>query len=79
MQQELKMKTPAEFAADIEELVWKHDIEYMDAVVLYCEKNNLEVETAASLIKLNANMKGKIQAEAETLNYLPKIARLPIE
>lgn len=76
---EIKLKTPTEFAAEIEELVWKHDIEYMDAVVFYCEKHSLEIEVAATLIKLNANIKGKIQEEAEDLNFLPKIARLPIE
>lgn len=75
---ELKIKTPAEFCLEIEELVWQHDIEYIDAVVLYCEKNGIEIETAASLIRMNANMKGKVQAEAEALNFLPKISRLPI-
>ena len=75
---ELKIKTPTEFCAEIEELVWQHDIEYIDAVVLYCEQNSIEVETAASLIKMNANMKGRLQAEAEYLNFLPKISRLPI-
>ena len=72
-----KLKTPAEFAHEIEELVWELDIEYIDAVILYCERNKIEVETAASFIKLNSNMKSKVQGEAETLTYLPKIARLP--
>ena len=75
---EPNIRTPTEFAAAIEELVWQHDIEYLDAVILYCEQNNIEVETAASLIKMNANMKGKLQSEAEILNFLPKISRLPI-
>ena len=44
----LKLKTPAEFAHEIEELVWELDIEYIDAVILYCERNKIEVETAAS-------------------------------
>jgi Phage late-transcription coactivator len=74
---ELKIITPSEFANEVEELVWQYDIEYIDAVVLYCERNNIAIETAASLIKMNANFKSKVQAEAETLNFLPKIARLP--
>jgi hypothetical protein len=74
---ELKIKTPTEFAHEIEELVWLHDIEYIEAVVLYCDTNNIEIETAASLIKMNANFKSKVQSEAETLHFLPKIARLP--
>lgn len=76
--EELKIRTPVEFAEEIEEMIWKYDISYIDAVILFCEENNLEVETAASLIKLNANFKIKVQAEAEDLKYLPKIARLPL-
>jgi len=76
--QELKIKSPKEFAADIEDLIWKHDIEYIDAIIIYCEMNNLELETAASLIKMNADLKSKIQSEAEVLNFLPKVARLPV-
>jgi hypothetical protein len=76
--EELNIKTPLEFAKEIEDLVWEHDIEYIDAIVLYCEKFNLEIETAASLIKLNDYVKSKVQTEAEALHYLPKIARLPL-
>jgi len=76
--EQLKIRTPQQFASDIEELVWQKDIPYMDAVVLFCETHNIEVETAASLIKMNAQLKLKIQSEAEVLNFLPKVARLPI-
>ena len=72
------MKSPSEFAQEIEDLVWLHDIDYIEAIVLYCETNRLDIETAASLIKLNMNIKGKVQTEAESLNYLPKISRLPV-
>jgi hypothetical protein len=67
-----------EFYEVIENLVWKHDIDYMDAIIMHCEKNNIEVESIASLIKSNENIKSKIQIEAEKLNYLPKTARLDI-
>lgn len=75
---ELKIKTPAVFAEEIEELVWQYDIDYIDAVMLYCERNNLEVETVASLVKGNANLKSRMQSDAENLNFLPKVARLPV-
>jgi len=76
--EELNIKTPKEFAKEIEDLVWKHDIDYIDAVVFYCEQNNLEIETAASLIKMNDHVKTMVQTEAEALHYLPKVSRLPI-
>lgn len=65
-----------DFYKAIEDLVWLHDLEYIDAVIMFCEKNNLEIEAIAPLIKSNENFKQQIQIEAEALNYLPKVARL---
>jgi hypothetical protein len=62
----------------IEELVWKHDISYMDAIVLYSEENNVDIESLGKLVKSNENLKGAIQLEAESLNYLPKSNSLPV-
>lgn len=62
----------------IEDIVWKHDISYMDAIVYYCEENNIEIEIFAKAIKGNDMLKAKLQLEAEDLNYLPKSATLPI-
>lgn len=62
----------------IEDIVWNYDISYMDAIVYYCETNNIEVEAFAKVIKTNDMLKAKIQSEAEKLNYLPKSNVLPI-
>jgi hypothetical protein len=76
---ELKIKTPSQFALEIEMVVKEKKIDYLDAVMYYVEKNNIEVETAASLIKSSQILKGKIAAEAEQLRLLKtKSARLPI-
>ena len=53
-------------------------VDYIDAVVFYCEKHNIEVETAASVIKSNPKFKLKLQCSAEDLNFMPKRAKLPI-
>jgi hypothetical protein len=75
----LKIKTPSQFALEIEMVVKEKKIDYLDAVMYYVEKNNIEVETAASLIKSSQILKGKIAAEAEQLRLLKtKSARLPI-
>jgi hypothetical protein len=50
----------------------------MDAVVYYCEKNDIEIETAGALVKSNFRFKSYIQQEGETLRYLPKTAKLPV-
>ena len=66
------------FYGEIETLVKKHNLSYMDAIVHYCEKNEIEIETAAALVKGNFRIKSEIQIEGEQLNYLPKTAKLPI-
>ena len=66
------------FVNDVEKLCRTKNIEYIDAVVMWCEKNKLEVETAAYWIRKDPAMKAKIQAEAENLNVLKRGARLPL-
>lgn len=66
------------FVEEIEKLCRDKNIEYIDAIVFWCQKNNLEVETAAYWIKRDPVMKSKIQVEAENMNILKKGARLPI-
>jgi len=63
--------TPQTFCQEIESLVVELRTDYMDAVVHYCEKNNIELETAASIIKSNSKFKAIIQNEGEDLNLLP--------
>jgi len=70
--------TPQTFCQEIESLVVELRTDYMDAVVHYCEKNNIELETAASIIKSNNKFKAIIQNEGEDLNLLPKTAKLPL-
>jgi hypothetical protein len=70
--------TPQTFYVEIEKLVCELKTDYMDAVVHYCEKNDIELETAASIIRSNGKIKAIIQNEAEDLNLLPKTAKLPL-
>ena len=66
------------FVESIEKLVVDKKLDYLDAVMYFCEKNNIEIETAADMIKTNAKLKTKIKFDAETLGYLPKTSKLPI-
>ena len=73
------VKSSAEFIMEIETIVRDKNIEYIEAIILYCEKNNLEVETVATIIKQNQVIKSKVQHEAENLNMVKRTgARLPI-
>lgn len=66
------------FIKEVERLVIKHRLDYMDAVIHLCEENNMEVEAAATIIRNNIRIKSKLQAQAEDLNFLPKSSRLPV-
>ncbi len=49
--------TPNKFALLIEDIVKTKRISYIDAVVLYCEKHNIDPSTTKSMI--NKNLKEK--------------------
>jgi len=51
-------------------------IDHMDAIATYCERNNLEIEVAATLI--NEALKSIIEGEAMELRFLPRGSRLPL-
>jgi hypothetical protein len=57
-------------------LAIQEKIDHMDAVTTYCERHNLEIEVAASLI--NDSLKSIIEGEAMELRFLPRGSRLPL-
>ena len=75
---ELSIKTPTQFALEIESIVKDKQIDYLEAVMSYVEKNNVEIETIASFIKSSQILKSKIASEAEDLNMIKRSARLPL-
>jgi hypothetical protein len=66
------------FVEDIEKMCRVKKIDYIDAVVHWCEVNKVEIESVASIIKKDPVFKSKIQQEAENLNILKSGAKLPI-
>ena len=68
-----------EFSLIIEGVVKdKRPITYMDAILWYCEQNQIEVESVGRLI--SKALKEKIQVECTTANLLklPEAGKLPI-
>ena len=72
----VKMNNSMRFMANIESIVQKTRMTYIDAVLHYCEENNVEPESLGRLV--NKSLKQKIQVEAENLNFLKKSSTLPI-
>ncbi len=67
-----------DFIKTIEDIVENKRMEYLDAVLYYCQQTGLEIETAAELIKKNAKLKARVRVDAESAGYFPKTAKLPI-
>ena len=66
------------FMQDIDKQCVTRKIDYIDAVVDWCDRNKVEIEYVASFIKKDPVFKSKLQEEAENLNILKKGARLPL-
>jgi hypothetical protein len=66
------------FSQEIRTICQDKSMEYIDAVIYWCEINNIEVEYAAQLIKKDLVIFSEIQTEAENLNILKKTAKLPV-
>jgi uncharacterized protein YeaC (DUF1315 family) len=60
------------FHAAIEKIVVDKRCTYMEAVMLYQAEANVEIETVASLVKTNSQLKSFVQSEAEDLNLVAK-------
>jgi len=74
-----KFVSPAEtFATDIEKLVNEDQLNYLDAIIHWCEKKQIEPENVAQLVSSNLNLKRKLQNEAENLNFIPRSTRIAI-
>ena len=67
-----------EFSLKIESIVKEKKISHMDAVVWYCDENDLDTSQVSSLI--SKSLKEKIQVEATNLRMLkiPRCGVLPI-
>lgn len=71
---ESKFILPAKFAQEIETIVKNEDnMSYIDAIIFYCEKNKIELESVPKLI--SKPLKEKIKYEAMELNFLKKTSR----
>ena len=76
---ESKFFCPARFAQEIEGLVQVNsDMNYIDAIIHFCEQNSIDVESVPKLIP--KPLKEKIKYEASELNFLKRSSRakLPI-
>ena len=55
-----------------------NDVTVIDALVFYAEKYDLEVELVGEIVKRSPVLRSRVQQDAEKLNLMEKIARLPV-
>ena len=71
---ESKFFCPSRFAQEIESLVQKNaDMNYIDAIIYFCEKISIDLESVPKLV--TKPLKEKIKYEAQELNFLKRSSR----
>jgi Phage late-transcription coactivator len=72
--------TVEQLVQDIDDIVHRNRMNYIDAIVFYCEKNNFDVESLAKLIP--SSLRSKVEESARQTKMLKKqyynISTLPI-
>lgn len=80
LQEEIEKKflTSTKFTTDVENLVKRTKLNYIDAIVMYCDENNIDILSVPKLI--SKPLKEKLKCDAIELNYIKKTSRakLPI-
>ena len=72
----LNLNDRNKFNNEINQLVSTTSMNYIDAILHYCDQNGLEAETVKGLI--SAETKENLRNDAESLNFFPKTSKLPI-
>ena len=71
---ESKFLCQVKFSQIIEELVKVNkDMNYIDAIIHYCDQNNIEVDSVGKLI--SKPLKEKIKCDGINLNFLKRTSR----
>ena len=77
MQEEVKFMNRAKFGKLIEEQVVDKKLSYMEAVIVTCDITNIDPQDVKKFI--SNVIREKIEAEAMSLNFLPKQNELLFE
>lgn len=65
--------TPTKFAQEVEKIAHENSMNYIDAIVHYCESNEIEIESVPKL--MSKPLKEKLKYDAQKLNFMKKTSR----
>lgn len=54
------------------------EVSYIDALVHYAQKHDIEVELVGEIVKKSAVLKSRVRTDAEKYNLMEKTAQLPV-
>lgn len=61
---------PEDLYNEITDIVWKHDINYIDALLMYCDNSGYDIESVCKIIP--PSLKSEIEQDAKNLKLLRK-------
>jgi hypothetical protein len=70
---EYKFMTPTRFAQEVEKIAHENSMNYIDAIVHFCESNEIEIDTVSKLI--SKPLKEKLKFDAQKLNFMKKTSK----
>jgi len=70
---EEKFLSQSKFSSDVEKLVKIGNLTYIEAIVHYCEENNIDVTSVSKLV--SKPLKERLKCEAIELNFLKRNSR----
>lgn len=65
--------TPTKFAQEVEKIAHDNSMNYIDAIVYYCESNEIEIDSVPKL--MSKPLKEKLKYDAQKLNFMKKTSR----
>ena len=65
--------TTAKFSQDVEKIAFDNSMNYIDAIVFYCETHDIEIESVPKLI--SKPLKEKLKYDAQKLNFIKKTSK----
>ena len=65
--------TTARFSQEVEKVAFENEMNYIDAIVFYCEKNEIEIESVPKLI--SKPLKEKLKYDAQKLKFMKRTSR----
>jgi hypothetical protein len=68
-----KFLTPSKFSLEIENIVAIENCNHIDAVIIFCENNDIDIETVSKLV--SKPLKERLRHDAINLNFMKQTSR----